>query len=328
MAMKRRLVYILMMAALQQISIAQQLPIYSQYLFNKYLINPAVAGSDGYTSLNLTGREQWVGIEGAPQTFSLSLQTRVLKKGHSIKIKGNNRKIYRPPTDGKVGFGGSVFSNSSGLTRRTGFQASYSYHIWLQRTTQLSFGLSFTGYNFRLDGKAITMADQNDPLLNSDLRHGVFVTDASFGVYLLNRAYNLGFSADQLAGANLKFGNETYSQYNMARHYYLFGSYSFEQSSLFELRPSFLIKMSEQLKPQVDVGLNYFYRQSFWTGLAYRTGGALIANVGIRHEKLYLGYAIDFTLQEIQKISYGTHEITLAIKYGDSARKYRWLDRY
>ena len=59
---------------------AQQLPIYSQYLFNKYLINPAVAGSDGYTSLNLTTRQQWAGYQGAPQTYSLSFNGRLLKQ--------------------------------------------------------------------------------------------------------------------------------------------------------------------------------------------------------------------------------------------------------
>jgi hypothetical protein len=43
---------------------------------------------------------------------------------------------------------------------------------------------------------------------------------------------------------------------------------------------------------------------------------------------MYIGYAFDFTLQEIQRVTYGTHELTLAIRFGDTARKYRWLDRY
>jgi hypothetical protein len=54
----------------------------------------------------------------------------------------------------------------------------------------------------------------------------------------------------------------------------------------------------------------------------------LIANVGVKYQNLFLGYAFDFTLQEIQRITYGTHEITLALKFGDNARRYRWLDRY
>ena len=57
-------------------SYGQQLPIYSQYMMNKFLINPAVAGSEGYTAFNLTSRKQWLGIKDAPLTFAASAQTR------------------------------------------------------------------------------------------------------------------------------------------------------------------------------------------------------------------------------------------------------------
>jgi hypothetical protein len=86
--------------------------------------------------------------------------------------------------------------------------------------------------------------------------------------------------------------------------------------------------MSEQFKPQVDIGLTYIYEESFWAGLAYRTSGAIIATAGLKYQNIFFGYSFDFTLQEIQRITYGTHEITIALKFGDSARRYRWLDRY
>jgi len=71
---------------------AQQLPQYSQYMMNKFLINPAVAGSEGYTAFNLTAREQWIGLENSPRTYAFSAQTRVLKnsfiaRGASVKKK-------------------------------------------------------------------------------------------------------------------------------------------------------------------------------------------------------------------------------------------------
>src|SRR5574338_487120 len=84
---------------------AQQLPIYSQYLFNKYLINPAVAGSDGYTSLNLTTRQQWTGYQGAPQTYSLSFNGRLLKQKYLIRQNVFDKKIFKPHTEGRVGIG-------------------------------------------------------------------------------------------------------------------------------------------------------------------------------------------------------------------------------
>ncbi len=306
----------------------QQLPIYSQYLYNKFLINPAVAGSDGYTSWNLTAREQWVGYSGAPRTFSVSGQTRFLKRSYILKGNSSGKQVYRPKSDGRVGVGGYIFSDRNGLISRTGLQGSYAYHTWLRNSTQLSFGLSFTGYHYKIDQTQISFEDPDEPWLNNELRRGIFVPDASFGIYLLNLRYNVGFSAEQLFGGSAKIGSRAYKYFRMDRHYYLFGSYSFELNSMMELDPSFLVMMSEQFRPHADIGLTYTYNKAFWTGLSYRTNGAIIANVGVKHNKMFIGYAFDFTLQEIQRITYGTHEITIAVKLGDSARKYRWLDRY
>jgi type IX secretion system PorP/SprF family membrane protein len=324
----KRLFYILLILISSGALHAQQLPLFSQYLYNKFLINPAVAGSDGYTSFNLTAREQWVGLDGAPSTFSFSGQTRVLKKSYIVKNTRVRKSYHRPKSDGKIGLGGYVFSDKGGLVQRTGFQASYAYHIWLQNNTQLSLGLAFTGYHFKINVKDISLEDPDDPLLNSDLRKGVFIPDASCGVYLLNARYSAGFSADQLFQAVAKIGSDAYNRFKMSRQYYLFGTYSFENGPYDEIQPSLLFKMSEQFKPQADIGITYIKNKAFWIGLTYRTSGALIANVGVKYQKIFIGYALDFTLQEIQRISYGTHEITFAVKFGDSARRYRWLDRY
>ena len=304
------------------------MPIYSQYLFNKFLLNPAVAGSDGYTSFNLTAREQWVGYDGAPRTFSFSAQTRVIKKGYRVKSNLFNNQVYRPKTDGRVGLGGYLFSDKNGLIRRTGFQLTYAYHMWVQTNTQLSLGLAFTGYQYKIDEKAINFGDPNEPWLNNDLRKGMFVPDVTFGIYLLNTKYSLGLSAEQLFQASAKFGNKAYQNFIIERHYYLFGSYGFSSGNNSLIEPSFIVNMSEQLKPQADIGVSYIFKQDLWTGLAYRTSGAIIANIGVKYQNMYIGYAFDFTLNRIQRLTYGTHELTFAIKLGDNTRKYRWIDRY
>lgn len=326
--MKKTLYISISFLILSFASAGQQLPVYSQYLYNKFLINPAVAGSDGYTSWNLTAREQWVGYSGAPRTFSFSGQTRLLKRSYILKQTSARKQVFRPKSDGKVGLGGYIFSDRNGLITRTGLQAAYAYHMWLRNSTQLSFGLSFTGYHYKIDESRINFEDPDEPWLNNELRRGIFVPDASFGIYLLNVNYCAGFSAEQLFKASAKIGSDAYKQFRMDRHYYLFGSYYFELNTMTELEPSLLLMMSEQFKPQADIGLTYKYNKGFWAGLAYRTSGAVIANVGLKYTNIFMGYAFDFTLQEIQRITYGTHEITLAVKLGDSSRKYRWLDRY
>ncbi|MCX6327270.1 MAG: type IX secretion system membrane protein PorP/SprF [Bacteroidia bacterium] len=324
----RKPVFILLLFLISNLTFGQQLPLYSQYLYNKFLINPAVAGSDGYTSVNLTAREQWVGYYGAPRTFSFSMQTRMLKRSYILKQTKIKKEVFRPKSDGKVGLGGYIFSDKNGLVQRTGFQVSYAYHIWLQNSTQLSLGLALTGYHYKINEKEINFEDPNEPWLNNNLRRGMFVPDLTFGAYLLNAKYSFGFSADQLFQVSSIIGDNAYKNFKMARHYYLFGSYNFSSGSYIEIQPSFLILMSEQLKPQADIGATYIYDQNFWAGLALRTSGALIANVGVKYENIFIGYAFDFSLQEIQRVTYGTHEITFALKFGDNARRYRWLNRY
>ncbi|MCD4769272.1 MAG: type IX secretion system membrane protein PorP/SprF [Bacteroidales bacterium] len=324
---KRELLYIILFLFALNLN-AQQLPVYSQYLFNKYLINPAVAGADGFTSFNLTAREQWLGYSGAPRTYSFSYQTRLLKRSYILKNTSVKKRVFRPKSDGRVGIGGYVFSDQNGLVKRTGIQGTYSYHTWLYGGTELSFGLSGTAFHFRIDEDQIMFEDPDDPILNTDLRKGVIVPDANFGVYLLNYRYNVGFSIEQLFESFAKLGNPGYDNLMMMRHYYLFGSYTHPITVETDLQPNFLFKMSELLKPQVDIGVNYLLREDFWAGLSYRTGNIIIASVGARFDGFYFGYSFDFSFNEIQHVTYGSHEIMLAMKIGSSARRYRWLDRY
>jgi len=307
---------------------AQQLPIYSQYIYNKFLLNPAVAGSDGYTSVNLTAREQWVGYSGAPQTYSLSFQLRMLKQSYVIRDNFFKKKTFKPHTDGRVGIGANIFSDINGLVQRTGISTAYSYHLWLNGQTQLSFGLALTGYFYKIDQSQIEFEDPDEPWLNTDFRKGIFVPDFNFGLYILNRSYTLGISAQEMMEGFVKVGSQAYKDLKIMRTYYLMGNYDFEIDGNSVLEPSLLLKMSGQLRPQADIGLTYVYDRKFWLGGTYRTGGAMIANVGVKKDQFFFGYSFDFTLQKIQRSTYGSHEFVVALKFGDTLRRFRWLDRY
>ncbi len=307
---------------------AQQLPIYSQYIYNKFLLNPAVAGSDGYTSINLTAREQWVGYSGAPQTYSLSFQARMLKQSYVIRDNFFKKKTFKPHTDGRVGIGANIFSDINGLVQRTGISTAYSYHLWLNGQTQLSFGLALTGYFYRIDQRQIEFEDPDEPWLNTDFRKGIFVPDFNFGVYILNRNYSLGLSAQEMMEGFVKVGSQAYKDLKIMRTYYLMGNYDFEIDGNSILEPSLLLKMSGQMRPQADIGLTYVYDRKFWLGGTFRTGGAMIANVGVKKDQFFFGYSFDFTLQKIQRSTYGSHEFVVALKFGDTLRRFRWLDRY
>ncbi len=306
---------------------AQQLPLYSQYVMNGYLLNPAVAGDDGYTSFNLTARQQWLGFPNAPQTQSFSAQTRLLKRSYVIKSRSVNNKRFKPSTNGRIGLGGFIYHDLNGAVERTGFQGSYAYHIFI-RDNQLSFGLAAGLFQFNIREQDITYLDDGDIVIEEGIRKVLYVPDANFGVHLMSYRYFVGLSVNNLFQSHLKMGNRELEDFKQLRHYYLMGGYRFYFGQEHELEPSTLIKMTERFTIQADLGAKYYYKQDYWAGLYFRTDKTLITLLGIRYNQLYIGYAFDYNLSSIRKYTWGSHELVLALKLGDSARRFRWLNRY
>ena len=130
---------------------AQQQPLISQYTMNKFLVNPALAGATGYTNLNFTARQQYSGFQNAPRSIFFSANTRLLDDIHILKRNKVERKTTKASRTKNVGVGGYIFNDRNGIMNRTGMQLTYGYHINFDGRYQLSFGLSFTGYQFRID---------------------------------------------------------------------------------------------------------------------------------------------------------------------------------
>ncbi len=306
-------------------SLGQQLPVYSQYMMNKFLINPAVAGSEGYTAFNLTSRKQWLGIKDAPLTFAASGQTRLKKSSSSGQRRSSTRGGY-PSGMGRVGLGGYIFNDRHGLVSRSGLQLTYAYHIPFDRS-QLSFGLSGTFWQFRLDRASARLFNPDDELFNS-MDNALFIPDANLGVYYSDERFFAGFSADQLFQSTFKFGGKGYDQYKLYRHFYLMGGYNFMVSDNVAIEPTMLFKTTNQWNIQMDLTANVYFIENYWAGVSYRTPSTVVLMGGVRVDKFYFGYAFDFSFNSIMYHSYGSHEILIALKLGESARKFKWLQRY
>lgn len=324
--MKKYLYIVLFLGAFLIEGRSQQVPLYSQYILNGFLINPAIAGSEGYTAVNITAREQWIGFKNAPGTYALSFQTRVLKKSYISRGNSVRKRSRGGSRGGNVGLGGYIFNDRNGAIGRTGLKFTYGYHLNF-RHSQLSFGLSLVGYQFRIDDDLIHLADPGDELWLGANR-SVFIPDADFGVYYSARNYWGGFSVDQMFESILKIGDSGYDRYKMERNYYLIGGYDFELNRDLLLTPSTLLKYAENGKFQADITGKIIFQQSYWGGLTYRTGQSIIILLGVSVDKLVFGYAYDIGLNSIMKHSYGTHEFTFVAKFGDNARRYRWLQRF
>jgi len=319
----------------------QQLPIYSQYMMNAFLLNPAVAGHEGYTAINVTAREQWLGFKDAPGTYAVSAQTRLLKNSfisRSASVRKRKRVISR---SGRVGYGLYAYTDMAGAFSRSGLQGTYSYHIPL-RASQLSFGVSLNGYQFRINDEKMRLLDVDDQLL-LETKKSAFIPDANFGVYYTDAHLYAGISAMQLFQSPLKMGGDKDGPgFKMVRHYFLMAGYRFEVGNELLMEPSFLFKTTEKFIAQIDVNLKMYIRENYWVGLSYRTGGsysiieesmngkgsAAIIMAGLRYEKYYFGYAFDYTFNAIGARTLGSHEIIAVVKFGDNARRYRWLNRY
>lgn len=315
---------LVMMLSLQAFS--QQVPLYSQYMLNGFLLNPAIAGAEGFTAVNLTAREQWIGFKDAPGTYALSFQTRMLKNSYISKSSSVKKRQRYSSRSGKVGLGGYVFNDRNGAVERTGLKISYAYHMFFSQS-QLSMGLAVSAYQFRLNDDKIILENPDDDFWNN--AHGTtFIPDADAGVYYDARNWYVGLSVDQLFESVIKLGNTGYDQYKMERNYYLLGGYDFEINEKIILTPSTLVKFAESGAFQADLSGKIYYNQTYWGGLTYRTGNALIVMAGLSIDRLIFGYAFDISMSSIMKHSFGTHEFIFAAKFGDNARRYRWLNRY
>jgi type IX secretion system PorP/SprF family membrane protein len=311
---------------------AQPGVIYSQYIMNGFLINPSFAGRDGYTTVNLTVREQWVGMTGAPSTYAASFQTRILKNSFISKSTAVRKKIIKPTKGGKVGLGGYVFNDNNGIFHRTGFQLAYAYHIAMGRTggipNDLSFGLAMTAYQYAFSTNGL-IYDQADPLLNSYAR-SVFIPDFNFGASFTTSRYYVGFAMTNLLRGSLLIGDTSKTSRSELGNYFLTGGIKFPLTPEWIIEPSAFIRASDMFfkSIQMDLTARVYYKEDYWVGLSWRTNDAIIALMGLKYDRFYFAYAFDFALTDLRGQSFGTHELSVAVKFGESARRYRWINAY
>jgi type IX secretion system PorP/SprF family membrane protein len=299
--MKKLILSLIILAGIWTSSSAQQLPLYSQYMMNGFLLNPAIAGSVDYFPVNLTARQQWVGIDDAPSTQALS--THLLL---------NNQKI---------GIGGYIFNDKFGPVSRMGIQAAFAYHLPLPGIdSKLGLGLAFKGFQYKLDETALILINDDDPAISKAVE-STFVPDADFGVYLYNNNYFVGLAATQLIEFKIKLGDNINNENKMVRHYFLTGGYKFQLSEQFELEPSVLVKGTERTPFQVDFNAKAYYKKSYWLGVSYRSSNDIVAMIGFKVSKFYMGYSFDYTTTNIKNYSSGSHEIMIGFNIKEGAQK-------
>jgi len=303
---------------------AQQTPVISQYMMNKYLVNPALAGVKGYTNISFTARQQYSQLHHAPRTFVLSGETRLLEDSWIRRKQKVEKKAKNASRNKNVGIGGFIYNDRNGIINRTGAQFTYAYHINFNNQYQLSFGLSISAYQFKLDATNSPIYNLDDPLLNNN-KTTFFVPDANAGIYISGKGLYAGLSAAQLFGSSLKLGQNKFDDFKTLRHFNFIGGYKWLVSHTVILEPSFLARATVDAFV-MDATARLFYQTNYWIGVTYRTNNTMAFMAGFMVDGIYLGYAYDASMGELQNYSGGSHELMVGIRLGDnSTRRSRWL---
>jgi len=276
---------------------AQQDSQFTQYMYNTISVNPAYAGSRG--SLNLLGvyRNQWVGLDGAPETLNFS--------AHSpIGVKG-------------VGLGLGFTSDKIGPSTESILTADFSYTIHLDKELKLSFGLKGGMSLWNLDPNKLNIYDPNDYNLRQE-NHSSPIIGAGF--YLHTEKWYLGLSTPNFLDTD-HYDDVQVSTATEKKHIYLIGGYVFTVNPNLKLKPAALVKAVTGAPLAIDVSANALLYEKVTFGLAYRFDAAVSALAGFQiSENIMVGYAYDYDTTELGNYNNGSHEIFLRFELGTKMR--------
>jgi type IX secretion system PorP/SprF family membrane protein len=276
------------------VSQGQQIPNFSMYNMNHYLINPAATGTKDIVPVSASFRKIWAGFNNAPSVQYLAAHMKVADD---------------------MGIGASLFNFQAGPLRKTGLEAAYSYHLTAGPETKLSFGLSLRMYQFYLNKSDMVVEHIDDEVFLG--KEQMFVPDAGMGMYLYGRHYFAGISIPQLFQRNIDLKSDIILQQKQVRHYYLHGGYTFTFGSDFTLEPSALLKFMETGLLQADINALVTYKSMLNFGISFRTSDALSFQVGYKNPDLFIGYAYDLVLSEMAGNTWGSNEILFIYNFSN-----------
>ena len=288
--------FVLMFTAM--LSFAQQDAQFTQYMYNTININPAYAGSRGVLSIFALHRTQWVGLDGAPVTNTVSVNT---------PLNANN-----------LGLGVSLVNDKIGPTHENTLSADLSYTVPTSETFKLSFGIKATANLFDLDVSRLNPAD-DDPSLHD--YSNKFTPNIGAGVYLHSDKAYVGFSVPNFIESKRYDDNEV-AIFKEKINYYLIAGYVFDLKNDIKFKPAVLTKIVAGAPLQVDVSANFMFMNKFVVGAAYRWSAALSAMVGFQvSEGLYIGYGYDHETTNLNHYNSGSHEIFLRYELFNNSNK-------
>ena len=290
----------------------QELPIYSQYMFNEYLINSAYAGTYYFTPVMINHRQQWAGFgDSAPNTSSISLHGGVGEKSS---------------------IGTSMLYDQTSPISRTKLEMSYAYHTRLSKTNDLKLSMALGGtWNIIqfMYQENMTYSEMTNGIIDN-VNQGNETTnyaDINLGLLLFNDYFDFGVNFQNLLAPEPNNNNDQDS-INRMKYILIHGSYLGRNNprGALAIIPSFVMRKMGLFTYndllQFDLNIRLVYRNKIWTGISYRTHEKAICTlVGFNTEKAFFGFSYDIGASKLGAYHNGSSNIAIGLKIGRKKKR-------
>ena len=284
---------------------AQQLPLYASYFFTPQITNPALSGADGFSSLTTMHRQQWQGMEGAPETSALVFNGALNKE--------------------RIGYSVYAFNDVTDIVSRSGIYGNYAYHAQLSENSILSFGLGLGYLNNSFDMASVRVKNEGDPFLFPTNQNGTL--DMNLGLNLQVSDFRIGISIPQLFNPTINYSNNYTGPvaYHLIRHYVASTQYDVQiQKDRMVLSPMVTVRAASFVAPQLDAGLMLNMKEYGYLGAMYRSNYAATLNAGVHlTPMLSVGYSHEFSTNAFASSLGMSNEFMLSYRFGDNKRNSR-----
>jgi type IX secretion system PorP/SprF family membrane protein len=284
---------------------AQQLPLYASYFFTPQITNPALSGADGFSSLTTMHRQQWQGMEGAPETSALVFNGALNKE--------------------RIGYSVYAFNDVTDIVSRSGIYGNYAYHAQLSENSILSFGLGLGYLNNSFDMASVRVKNEGDPFLFPTNQNGTL--DMNLGLNLQVSDFRIGISIPQLLNPTINYSNNYTGPvaYHLIRHYVASTQYDVQiQKDRMVLSPMVTVRAASFVAPQLDAGLMLNMKEYGYLGAMYRSNYAATLNAGVHlTPMLSVGYSHEFSTNAFASSLGMSNEFMLSYRFGDNKKNSR-----
>jgi len=272
-------------------ALAQQDPLYSQYINNPLLINPAYSGSTTDLAASVMYRKQWAGFDGSPVTM--------------------NANAHMALSNNRMGAGLIVLQDRVGADKTTEVTFTYGYHLPLTSDLKLSFGLQAGVINYQTDYSDVTFNPADGKFVNQS----EWKPNIGSGLLLRSEKFMVGLSVPKLLKATTTIDESSTSLYN--QHAYAVAAYVFQLSYRIKVKPWIMARMVSGAPVSMDYAASLKIDDSYSLGLFTRnltTYGAFAQiNLG---DNIRFAYVFELPTGKSVGTQFTTHEVTLGVRLG------------